>query len=239
MLAATCYDDQALALRLSLELNKEFQCDVDAHYSNDEDYALALSMSQSQDEPQADAVESDLMLALSVASRPQDTSEETNDTVIARLVQHNEDDARTAESLPTPFYTLSGSFGDGNMVNIQGVLYREQECGSAYGSHTLLCFYLAFCAGDGARALAVKTQVAPVANVIRARLRPSVAVQFDDLSAMADTEVFMAVVQMTHTPICVASRQAGMILMYTDSAVTQPVVRLHLRDQHFTLLVLA
>lgn len=234
MSAASTYDkDRALALRISLELNREFQCDSDPF--NDDDYALALSMGQS--EPHVETLDRDFALALSLTTEHRVASEENGDTAIARLVQHIEDDDRSAESLPTPFHTLSGSFGDNNTVTIQGVLYREQECGSAYGSHTSLCFYMAFCAGDGARALAVKTLAAPAANAIRARLRPDVAVQFDSPSAMADTEVFMAAVQLTHTPICVASRHAGTILMYTDSAATQPPIRLHLRNNHFTMLI--
>ena len=236
--AGNCAEDQALALRLSLELNKEFQCDSDAYHPNDDDYALALSMSMSSGDPQTETIDRDFALALSLSSgRPPVTEEEDDDTVIAHLVQHNEDDQRSAESLPTPFHTLSGSFGGDNTVTIQGVLYREQDCGSAYGPHTSLCFYMAFCAGDGERALAVKALVASAANAIRARLRPDIAVQFDGPSAMADTEVFMAAVQLTHTPICVASRHAGTILMYTDPAVAQPPVRLHLRNNHFTLLM--
>ena len=208
----TTDDDEAMALRLALEENGEFQWDPNP---TDADYALALSLS----------------------GQPEEEREEDSDTAIARVAQANEDDNRSAESLSTPCYKLTGSFGDDNTVIIEGVLYREQECGSFHGMHSSLCFYMAFCAGNGALAVDTKMRVAPTANSIQARLRPDNAVRFDGPSTMADMEVFMATVQVEHTPICVANREAGTILVYTNSAVTKPVVRLHLRRGHFTLLL--
>lgn len=230
-------DDLAIALRLSLELNREFQCELDSHI--DGDYALALSEELNPARPAPPHLsDADYALALSLTadhSSAVDTKGD-DDTAIARLMQHNEDDQRSIESLPIPFYVVDGSFKDGNAVTIEGVLHREQECGSSHGNHTNLCFYMSFCAGDGKDAVTLKTRSAPAANAICGRLRPSSSVRFDGTSIMADTEVFMAVVKLTHTPICVANRDAGRIVIYVDGAATLPSVKLHLRGGHFTLL---
>jgi hypothetical protein len=230
-------DDYATALRLSRELNPGFW----GEDRSDTDYAYALDVELNEPHP---APDSDYALALSMSSMASDHSaaaeeeeEEDGDTLIARAMQHNEDNDRTHEALSTPFHSVDGSFCADNTVIIEGVLHREQECGSAYGVHTNFCGWMAFCNGNGAEADALKNRVAPAANAIRQRLRPTVPVQFDGPSTMADTEVWMALAKGTHTSICIANRSAGSIVVYTDGGAARPIVKLHLRGGHFTRLL--
>ena len=242
--SSQCKHDVA-AYHIALLTNPEFMTDDERKRAED-DYALAIQLAYGSestgagDSSSSSSTSSDYALAL-MLSKPRAVLgwEVSDDTPPQRLDQIAEENSLTAKALPVPFTEVEGTFGADNSVTIDSVRYTSVDRGSSHGTHFNLCFYMSVCAGDGGRAMALKTQVAPVASSISAQISPSAPIDFGSPGTMANTEVFMAMVRVAKIPVCVANVDAGKIVLYTDVSVTQPTVYIRLAGGHFTQLVRA
>jgi hypothetical protein len=131
-------------------------------------------------------------------------------------------------------YTVEWRLELDGAIRIGTGRYRPTECGASYGGHSNLCCYLSFEGGNGAAAVALKNELAPVATEFARRI--GAPIDYSGVSTMADTEVVRAYVKRKKTPVCVVNTEAGVATTYCVDDSVHPCKYLYLSSAHFKLL---